>query len=233
VRNRRNYYRILHVQPDAPAEIIDVSYHTLMHRLRMHPSLGGATWNAAVVEEAYTTLKNPELRMAYDRRLRREAIAAAQAETGALAAPRDGARIPVCPFCDTRHALDAVMGGALCDVCGSPLRPAERYKRSAAAIRALERVVRRMAVTISLPCAPDTGISGTTEDISITGMQFTTTIQLLVDEILRVECTFCAAVGIVRHVRATRAREPRWRVGIEFLTLRIKETKGGIVSVRA
>ena len=41
MENRRNYYRILHVQPDAPTEIIKSSYRTLMQKLRMHPDLGG------------------------------------------------------------------------------------------------------------------------------------------------------------------------------------------------
>ena len=41
MKNRRNYYRILQVQPDAPAEIIRTSYRTLMHKLKMHPDLGG------------------------------------------------------------------------------------------------------------------------------------------------------------------------------------------------
>jgi hypothetical protein len=41
MKNRRNYYRILHVQEDAPEEIIRTSYRTLMQRMRMHPDLGG------------------------------------------------------------------------------------------------------------------------------------------------------------------------------------------------
>ena len=65
--NRRNYYRILHVQPDAPAEVIKSSYRTLMQRLRMHPDLGGDHWNASLINEAYTVLMDPEQRAAYDR----------------------------------------------------------------------------------------------------------------------------------------------------------------------
>lgn len=39
--NRRNYYRILHVQPDAPLEIIRASYRAMMGPLKMHPDMGG------------------------------------------------------------------------------------------------------------------------------------------------------------------------------------------------
>jgi DnaJ-class molecular chaperone len=50
--NRRNYYRILHVQPDAPTEVIKSSYRTLMQRLKMHPDLGGDHSEAALINEA-------------------------------------------------------------------------------------------------------------------------------------------------------------------------------------
>ncbi|MFT5395826.1 MAG: DnaJ-class molecular chaperone [Gammaproteobacteria bacterium] len=38
---RRNYYRILNIQPDAPLEIIKNNYRTLLQKLRLHPDLGG------------------------------------------------------------------------------------------------------------------------------------------------------------------------------------------------
>jgi len=69
MRNRRNYYRILLVQPDAPAEVIEASYKTLMHRLRKHPDLGGDHWNAAVINEAFATLRDPVRRERYDQTL--------------------------------------------------------------------------------------------------------------------------------------------------------------------
>ena len=65
--NRRNYYRILHVQPGAPTEIIRASYRTLMQRLRAHPDLGGDHWNATVINEAYSVLSDPLKRARYDR----------------------------------------------------------------------------------------------------------------------------------------------------------------------
>lgn len=65
--NRRNYYRILHVQPDAPIEIIRLSYRTLMQRLKMHPDLGGDHWNASLINEAYRVLTSSSTREKYDR----------------------------------------------------------------------------------------------------------------------------------------------------------------------
>ncbi|MDR4505246.1 MAG: DnaJ domain-containing protein [Candidatus Scalindua sp.] len=67
--NRRNYYRILQVQPDAPFEIIRTSYLTLLHKLKQHPDLGGDHWNAKVLNEAFQTLSDEKKRAEYDRKL--------------------------------------------------------------------------------------------------------------------------------------------------------------------
>lgn len=69
MEERRNYYRILNVQPDAPLEIIKNNYRTLLQKLRLHPDLGGKNWNATVINEAYNTLRHPLKRAAYDKTL--------------------------------------------------------------------------------------------------------------------------------------------------------------------
>ena len=66
MHNRRNLYRVLQVQPDAPDEIIKSSYRTLMQKLGAHPDLGGDQWNAALINDAYSILSNPEKRAQYD-----------------------------------------------------------------------------------------------------------------------------------------------------------------------
>ncbi len=66
--NRRNYYRILHVQPDAAAEVIEASYRALMRCL--HPDRGGSSWQAALLNEARAVLTDPVRRAAYDQELR-------------------------------------------------------------------------------------------------------------------------------------------------------------------
>ncbi len=64
--NKRNYYRILYVQPDAPMEIVQASYRTIMQKLKAHPDLGGDHWNASVINEAFEILIDPEKRRVYD-----------------------------------------------------------------------------------------------------------------------------------------------------------------------
>ena len=69
MKNRRNYYRLLRVQPDASLEIIKHSYRTLMQKLQHHPDLGGEEWNARNINMAYATLRDPKKRATYDRKL--------------------------------------------------------------------------------------------------------------------------------------------------------------------
>ena len=68
-KNRRNYYRILRVQPDASFEVIKTNYRTLLQKLKMHPDLGGDEWNASLINLAYNTLRDADKRSEYDREL--------------------------------------------------------------------------------------------------------------------------------------------------------------------
>ena len=64
--NRRNFYRILRVQPDASHTVIQQSYRSLMQKLQLHPDLGGEQWDASIVNQAYAVLRDPKKRAAYD-----------------------------------------------------------------------------------------------------------------------------------------------------------------------
>lgn len=66
IKNRRNYYRLLQVQPDAPVPVIKASYRALMQKLKYHPDLGGDEWNATLINEAYAVLSDSLKRAAYD-----------------------------------------------------------------------------------------------------------------------------------------------------------------------
>ena len=66
---RRNFYRILHVQPDASMTVIRESYRILMHKLKIHPGLSDSNWNVSLLDTAYNTLRDPLKRTAYDHEL--------------------------------------------------------------------------------------------------------------------------------------------------------------------
>lgn len=69
MENRRNSYRVLRVQPDAPIAFIRQVYRTLMQNMRMHPDLGGDTHQAALINQAYRTLTRPQDRARLDKAL--------------------------------------------------------------------------------------------------------------------------------------------------------------------
>ncbi len=239
MRNRRNYYRVLHVQPDAPTEIIRTSYRTLMQRLRMHPDLGGDEWNAALINEAFEALSDPAKRARYDATLRqatamRASAAAAAARSDRRPLPAPASPTSACPFCATLHAArEASLPGSACASCGGPLFPAVQLPHDASR-RALERLPRQMPVTFCLTWPAQHAFTGTTEDISIAGMRLTTDVELHLDDRLRLDCDFCSAIALVRRVQArTRSAAQPWQVGVEFLTLRIKRARGGLVSKKA
>jgi hypothetical protein len=67
---RRDYYRVLQVDPSAHPEIVRAAYRTLLRVLGKHPDLGGRDGEAQTIIEAYETLSKPERRRAYDTWLR-------------------------------------------------------------------------------------------------------------------------------------------------------------------
>lgn len=234
--NRRNYYRILHVQPDAPAEVIRASYVTIMQKLKGHPDLGGNHETAVLINEAFETLHDPASRAAYDQRLAHEQrTPAARPETFAAQRARRAAAAAafLCSFCQSPivPGSDARLD-AVCGRCDGPLHPAERHARRNSSCRAIERVARKLPVRFFITWPQTRPYGAVTEDVSINGMKFVTTIDLVPGERVKIETDLCNAVAVVRHARQE-ANSPFWVIGVEFLTLLIKPTTGLLVSTTA
>jgi len=227
--NRRNYYRILHVQPDAPTEIIRMSYLTLMQRLKMHPDLGGDHARASLINEAFATLMDPARRAAYDRTLARDRTMPGYRSDPAH---RDSTPRPVvstgvadphaCPFCGTTFPPAAMQPDARCAFCESPLYPASHHEHEATTRRAIDRMARRMPVTFFLSWPQHPGYEAVTQDISTSGMRLACTLDLVPNERLKIECALCTAVAVVRHAHAAEGADGLWHAGVEFLTLWIR-----------
>lgn len=152
---RRNLYRILHVQPEAPAEVIKAAYRALMITLRAHPDLGGDHDHAARLNAAWAVLGDAERRRDYDRALRKPVRGAAPA------APSAGPQIDPwswqadrrCPFC--QHAWFGKPGPeSRCGRCSSPLFAAPTTERGASELlgrRRGERYARDLDASLRLP----------------------------------------------------------------------------------
>ena len=133
--NRRNYYRLLHVQPDAPAEVIKAAYRALMgiH----HPDKGGDVVKASLVNEAYTVLSDGLRRAEYDAhraaRLGKGAFrdsrpapapdAPAASNVGSYVPPKRTGKGRECPMCELPIPTP-MRRDARCSRCRAPLTPA-------------------------------------------------------------------------------------------------------------
>lgn len=84
-----NYYAILEVAPGADRATIRRRYLRQMRQARRHPDLGGAHADAALVNEAYAVLGDPQRRAAFDRQILGQLLG-----SSALAAISPDAMIP-------------------------------------------------------------------------------------------------------------------------------------------
>jgi hypothetical protein len=243
---RRNLYRILHVQPEAPLEVIRASYRTLMSTLRAHPDLGGDPEAAARINAAYAILTDPERRRAYDQSLKagargRPAAAppvpptatspAAAAAAAPLAAhdPATWLADRACPFC-RRPLPTAVHADTRCAGCDSPLfrRPAfdrgELFGR-----RRSPRNARPMGATLRLPGLPGDHVARL-RDLSLGGLSLWSPVPAPARSAMRV---MTAGFDGVAVVVSSQRQADGWLLHGELLTLRLLRTQGVFVSAKA
>ncbi|MEA2094766.1 MAG: DnaJ domain-containing protein [Pseudomonadota bacterium] len=243
MRNRRNYYRILHVQPDAPCEIIKASYRTLMQKLRQHPDLGGDNWNASILNEAYTILTNPEKRAAYDQQFlhksrtthtqtgRQEHGGEKQHKSANTRNYRKGSSR--CPFCGTPKPVRfRYSNSGDCNHCRSPLKPVVRLRLAGKSRRALQRTSHHAPIRYFIHPGEMTGKPGTIRDLSPQGMQFSTNCQLEDDQAIKIVSVVLSAVARVTYCRLDNGKKG-YVVGVEFLTLCFHEHTGTFISENA
>ena len=240
--NRRNYYRILHVQPDAPGPVLKSSYRALMLSMEMHPDRGGDHWDAALINEAYAVLSDPVQRAEYDRTLdlasiRRErpSSRSAAAEDAAHADrvddPVDAVDEPCCLFCGSERAtIGALPGEATCLDCRSPLSPAGEPHLEASDRRAAHRVAKSGAIRYYLTWPQASPHLGRIVDLSPRGVQFESRAPIDLHRIIKIEGSLVDAIG---RVATCRERDGGFAIGAEFYTVRFHRPRGTFVSTRA
>jgi hypothetical protein len=196
-KERRNYYRLLHVQPEAPQAIITASYRSLMTKERCHPDLGGDHDTAALINQAYAVLKDPEKRNVYDRTLnqihrgssphQRPSAPGARAGTTAEAHRKPSSPENACPFC-TSPAPKVIAADTRCSRCYSPLAPiANRLasKRELLGRRTSMRVTKHDTATL-YPGWNQHVANARLRDLSPTGISLFTVVTLAPRTVVRV-----------------------------------------------
>lgn len=239
-KHNLNYYDVLHLSRDAPPEIIRGSYRTMMQQLRNHPDLGGDTATAALINEAYAVLTDPDRRAEYDAMLdvmpdvaqgvpKRPQGSGSAANSGPTPDP-----CCLCVFCETPHDqgnnadLDAV-----CKNCGSPLSSAENRRIELAGQRAVERIDKKQNITFYTCWPQQVGYRGHTEDVSLNGLRLITKQQLVGGQRVKIVSDVLEAVANITHCSYERRGWTTWCVaGVSFVTLRFAKSIGGFVSDR-
>jgi hypothetical protein len=253
MKNRRNYYRLLCVQPDAPPAVIRSSYTALMVKLKRHPDLGGDHETATLLNEAYAVLSDPARRAEYDQQLEhrqsRASLGRGAFQSGRRgapatpAAPSDTHTPPLppqapasasrvrCAFCAAPHP-GAVRPGDRCALCDSPLLSPMHVASSGRDQRALPRLAHGGQVTLVTQRSAKR-VRATIQDLSPLGMQVVTGDSLRVDEVVKVDCGLLSAVARVASCRhAPRPGTGSVAIGLEFLTLDLTAPRGAFVSTR-
>lgn len=238
-KNRRNYYRVLQVQPDASIAIIIASYNALTQ----YPFQ-----NLALLDEAFAILANPAIRTRYDALLAESACpesgqlqpanhdAAAAPETPTCAAthpraqPHAATALRHCIFCYTPFAYQPPpYPNDQCLECHSPL-PITHNEQSIQKHRAYERI----GVTGSLKFYlywPDTPRHGLLQDLSPKGMRFLTHIPLTAQDIIKIEAPHFKAVAEVAHIQPI--KEKYLSIGVRFLVIKFAQQHSNFIVAHA
>ncbi|MGI9625647.1 MAG: J domain-containing protein [Longimicrobiales bacterium] len=234
MENRRHYYRILRVQPDAPLEVIKSSYRTLMTKLRLHPDLGGNHADAILINEAYEVLTDPARRAAYDRELLTRFT---MNDLSGLRGTDDevcysAPEVPrSCPFCKAPRAPELrVEADTRCQQCASPLYPADRLEDASTDQRSLPRVQRAEQIEV-FTCWPQQAIPGHAKDLSPAGIQFVIGCELSREQIIKIDGNYFSAIARVASCRGLAGSpQARYAIGAAFVTRLFDSAQGTFVS---
>ncbi len=241
----RNYYRLLHVQSDAPLEVIKASYRTLMRSLKKHPDLGGDQQNAALINEAYAVLSTPERRETYDRdhTILKENIGRTlgvpskpvkePAKLGSALLTQhitlEPVRPRICAFCKTENSRNHQRADEACRGCGGPLTKLI----DVAAGHSNRRTARRIEHETDIHYRVDSSRPGTTSgrmvDLSPTGLRFLSRRRLTPGHVIKIDSSTLSAVATVTR-SVPENTTGFFSTGVRFLTLRLSRPLGTFVS---
>ena len=231
MKKRRTYYEILYVHVDAPQEIIKSSYRTLMQQLNAHHGSWWRLAEAALINHAYAVLTDTVKRQEYDRQLLGN-VAAVAAEHAEPAVLQVGS---VCPFCSSaHHHRKGIPIDAICVTCKSPLSLAGQELVDETGLRKIRRIDRRSQLSYYLQWPQSRPHTGVTSDISPRGIMFETSMEVMTGKILKIDCSRFSAIAHVVNCRdAGKFLAPNWKIGVQFVTLQFKSSRGTFICDKA
>lgn len=212
MKNRRNYYRILHVQPDAPLALIVASYRTLMHTLKNHPDLGGDHETAVMINEAYEILTDTKKRQAYDQTLLAKRNTASVSQQNhkqrSSSANQQGNA--------ARSAHKAQQASPKSEKFDINTPPEQRK---------MPRVKLGALVSFYFEEQPKVKYQGTIIDFSPAGLQMQIKVPVTINGNIRVRSQQLTAKGIISYCKPL--GRDLWRIGILLLETEYSQRQGG------
>jgi curved DNA-binding protein CbpA len=231
MKKRLNYYQVLHVQPDAPLEIIRASYRTMMQKMRKHPDLGGNQGDAAAINEAYATLNNPMNRAAYDKARLKPEPNSRPLERTRLPAHRPMTTTRRCAFCSAEHKhTQNPKTNVFCETCKSPLLLATQAQLEDSCRRSINRFSNDQPLVFFTHWLQEKACTGRTNDISLNGMKLSSNLKLAKGQIIKIDSPALKAVARVTNCRR---QDVGWGVGVQFISLYFEHSRGSFIEARA
>jgi curved DNA-binding protein CbpA len=228
-----DYYRILHVQPDAPASIIHASYRALQQRLQSSATFAGEA-NAELIDEAYAVLGDTQRRTIYDQQRRAAPPPTAPSRSAPTADDTlsdESLAARICLFCGSPHQLARSLDpDDECGHCASPLYPAERHRLDYSGQRMLHRVPKQRRIDVYVTWPQPHPHSAEMRDLSLNGMLFVAGVRFQENQIVKIDCQELRALARVAHTARDAGPVELWSTGVEFLTLRFRQIRGSFVS---
>jgi len=253
MKNRRNYYRILHVQPDASPAVVRASYRTLMQKLKTHPDLGGDEWNARCLNEAYAVISDPVRRARYDREngfdfprtvVRETASPVADRTPGKPAPDNPSGSLfaevasrsdaTVCPFCGATQVNFQHKGmRPPCSHCRSPQQPPVRDNVLHTAERSVWRASQEQNIRFYTSWPQAAPHCGQVTDLSPKGLGIRAPLNLEADAIIKIDGEKLQAVVRILNCKPAQTGGVReFRASGRFVTLEFSTVQGNFVSVK-
>jgi hypothetical protein len=195
-----------------------------MQKLKMHPDLGGDTWNAALVNEAYAVLHDPLKREQYDRQIlkrlqKRHTPEATDTQRGH------------CLFCKSIFLF--VPGRATVDVCvecRSPLQGMDVDETQITLRRMAARIERTFDITY-YTYWPQAAHLAVAMDFSPTGIAIAGADHFFVGQLIKIESEILSAVAQVKNQESAGESASPIRVGLKFMTVSFNLPRGTFVGV--
>lgn len=225
MKNRRNYYRILHVQPDAPVELIKASYRTLMHKMKHHPDLGGDHETAVMINEAYDTLTDAKKRKSYDAKLFAERNKANMSQQAAhqRRSATTGSTHKASDFSAAHKGKAHVRPNA--QRTETPPKDDKFDPNQSPEDRAMPRVKLGALVEYYFEEQPKIKHQGTIIDFSPSGLQIQIENPVPINGKIRLRSKQLTAKALVSYCKPF--GRSRWRIGVILLETKYSQRQGG------